>query len=102
MAQAIYVVLLAMMEKKGNSILQMNFVRGAGVGLVALALCIVMGPANSASAADGLDKLAAGTKVGKKIPHPLKTTDQHGKTVDFSSLTGRKGLILLFTRSLDW
>ena len=101
MAQAIYVVLLAMMEK-GNAILQMNFVRGAGVGLVALALCIVMGPVNSASAADGLDKLAVGTKVGEKIPHPLKTTDQHGKTVDFSSVTGGKGLILLFTRSLDW
>ena len=58
--------------------------------------------AGPAAAATALDKLDRGPKVGASIPHPLTANDHNGKAQEFSSLTGTRGLILLFTRSLDW
>lgn len=48
---------------------------------------------------DGLDK---GPRIGAMIPLPLAAMDQLGKARDFGSLRGRRGLILLFSRSLGW
>jgi len=57
----------------------------------------------SAHAAAGeLDKLERGPKVGEAIPQPLAATDQNGAARDFASLKGERGMILLFSRSLDW
>jgi len=86
---------------KGISVLNLNFLRGPGFAL-ALTICVFLGSLNPAAAAGGLDKLEHGPKVGETIPHRLNATDQRGQTVDFSSVAGKKGLILLFTRSLDW
>jgi hypothetical protein len=36
------------------------------------------------------------------IPQPLAARDQNGKAQDFASLTGARGLVLLFARSLNW
>lgn len=42
-----------------------------------------------------------GPAVGEKIP-AFELTDQNGKTRNFESLRGPKGLLLLFHRSADW
>ncbi len=64
--------------------------------LAVLALAMLAAPAGAQ------DRLDRGPKVGAAIPHPLTATDQHGVARDFTSLSGKNGLILLFTRSLDW
>ena len=48
-------------------------------------------------AAGGYDTLDKGPKVGAAIPQPLKAADQNGTARDFASLTGKRGLILLFS-----
>ncbi len=55
-----------------------------------------------AGAADRYDTLAKGPRVGETIPHSLAASDQHDQHRDFKSLARRRGLILLFSRSLDW
>lgn len=64
--------------------------------LAVLALALLVMPAGAQ------DRLDRGPKIGMAIPHPLAARDQHGVARDFSSLAGKRGLILLFTRSLDW
>jgi len=64
--------------------------------LAILALALLAGPAGAQN------RLERGPKVGAAIPHSLAAKDQHGKARDFPALTGKRGLILLFTRSLDW
>lgn len=56
----------------------------------------------SAAASQDFDKLDRGPKVGEPIPHPLTATDQHGTRRSFLSIKGKAGLILLFSRSMDW
>lgn len=58
-----------------------------------LAFAIVFAVAN-------LPAHAAG--IGDKLPHALNVADQSGAERSFDTLKGGKGLILLFTRSLDW
>ncbi len=41
-------------------------------------------------------------KVGDTIPHDLTLTDQNGKEQSFKNLTGDKGIVLMFVRSVDW
>jgi len=53
-------------------------------------------------AAPSYDKLRSGPKVGSKIPHNLATQDQTGTKRNFRSITGKHGLILLFSRSVGW
>lgn len=48
------------------------------------------------------DTLPVGPKVGVKIPHDLKTVDQNGQHQDFKTLARKRGLLILFTRSVDW
>jgi len=42
-----------------------------------------------------------GPKVGEQIP-AFQASDQFGRQQTLSSLTGPKGLVLLFVRSADW
>ncbi len=44
---------------------------------------------------------AAGPEVGETVPS-FETVDQSGQVQDFESLTGERGLLLLFFRSADW
>jgi peroxiredoxin len=47
--------------------------------------------------------LAKGTvKVGDAIPTNLEFKDQNGKAQSFSKLTGDKGMVLVFIRSVEW
>ncbi len=58
--------------------------------------------APGASAAERHDTLAKGPRVGDRIPHSLAAADQNNKHQDFKSLARRRGLVLMFSRSLDW
>jgi hypothetical protein len=40
--------------------------------------------------------------IGKAIPHNLAVLDQTDQVRNFKALTAKKGLILLFSRSLAW
>lgn len=54
------------------------------------------------SAAQAKDQLKQGLKVGETIPQEMMVSDQSGEKYSLGSISGRSGLILLFTRSLDW
>ncbi len=60
--------------------------------------CLIVG----ASAVKADDQLDQGLKVGATIPLAMSAPDQKGDARSLKSLLGRSGLILLFTRSLDW
>jgi hypothetical protein len=59
-------------------------------------------PFSAHAAGSAFDKLDKGPKVGTAIPHSLAAEDQNGRAQDFASLKGTRGLILLFSRSLNW
>jgi len=59
-------------------------------------------PAGAAPASSKYDTLKAGPAIGAKIPHDLKTVDHRNQHQDFKSLARKKGLVILFSRSLDW
>lgn len=54
-----------------------------------------------AAAAGLVDTLAKGPAIGERIPHALDVVDHTGKKRSFASLAGKRGLILLFYRSLE-
>ena len=66
----------------------------------ALSLTFLIAAAGIANAVS--DDLLEGKKVGAQMAMSLSLADQDGKTRSLESLKGSKGLILLFTRSLDW
>jgi len=41
-------------------------------------------------------------KVGDKIPHDLSLLDQNRKKRSFEDLAGKKGIVLVFVRSVNW
>ncbi len=76
--------------------------RAVRAGVLALALMLFAAGPWAGRATWAADALERGPKVGATIPHRLNATDQNGRARDFKSLTGRRGLILIFSRSLDW
>jgi cytochrome oxidase Cu insertion factor (SCO1/SenC/PrrC family) len=63
-----------------------------------LLLALVQGPpANT----DNPDPAGLGPQVGQPLP-AFSLVDQHGLSRDLASLTGPKGLVLVFFRSADW
>lgn len=68
----------------------------AMLAMAMLAIAILSAPVSAS------DALPQGLKVGDTIPRPFAATDRNGAARDFRSLADKKGLILLFTRSLDW
>ena len=48
-----------------------------------------------------VDTSTLGPQVGTSVP-PLSGIDQFGKTQSISTLSGPKGLMLVFSRSADW
>ncbi len=54
-----------------------------------------------ATVALAADPLPTGPAVGASIP-ALEVKDLNGKTQTLASLTGPKGLMLVFFRSADW
>jgi len=51
---------------------------------------------------DAVDELTIGPKVGSALPHTLKAQDQNRQYRNFTSLAQKRGLIVMFSRSLDW
>jgi hypothetical protein len=47
------------------------------------------------------DEMRTGPEIGQKVPD-FSLTDQHGKTRAMGDLTGRDGLLLVFSRSALW
>lgn len=70
---------------------------GRGLALAAVAGALVF-QAPTPATAQGVDA----EEVGKVIPHMLEVPDQSDQIRGFESLTRTKGLILLFSRSLQW
>ena len=54
------------------------------------------------SAAHAVDMLNLGPKIGEQIPHTLDTVDQNKKAKSFNMIKGKRGLVLMFSRSFDW
>lgn len=67
-----------------------------------LLLFVLSFPLHANAAASDFDRLDKGPKIGVTIPHSLRAVDQHDQYQDFKSLARRRGLIILFSRSLDW
>ena len=59
-------------------------------------------PSSAVYAAGTVDEHRIGPKVGATVPQTLKVRDQNNQYQDFKSLARRKGLIVLFSRSLSW
>jgi len=70
--------------------------------LAALFGWMVLLTAGLAASAPPHDKLDRGPKVGQPVPIALVAPDQRGKTRNLASLAGRRGLVLIFNRSVDW
>ena len=73
--------------------------------LLGMAVCLAVlsaATAHAAPASAKYDTLKAGPAVGTKIPHDLKTVDHQNQHQDFKSLAHSRGLVILFSRSLDW
>lgn len=70
--------------------------------LLVLMLCVAAAPAIAASPSAKYDTLKAGPAVGAKIPHDLKSVDQNNQHQDFKALALARGLVILFSRSVDW
>ena len=85
------------MTVSGFSVFALSGWRRLGVVMV-----VCLWPLGAATAADPLDKLDRGPRVGTSIPHSLSALDQFGENQSFSSLRGKRGLVLLFNRSFDW
>ncbi len=49
-----------------------------------------------------VDEIKIGPKIGVALPHSLKAQDQNSQYRDFKSLARKRGLIVMFSRSLDW
>lgn len=65
-------------------------------------IALTGGSVFAASPSAQYDTLKAGPPVGAKIPHDLKTVDQNNQHQDFKALAHSRGLVVLFTRSVDW
>lgn len=48
-----------------------------------------------------VDTTKLGPQIGSTVP-PFSGTDQFGRTQDLATLSGPKGLMLVFNRSADW
>ena len=55
-----------------------------------------------ARAAGAVDERLDGPPAGTQVGALVAATDQTGAARDFGSLRGKKGLVLLFSRSFDW
>lgn len=67
---------------------------------VAAAAALLAGAAAAANPHDPRGDI--GPAVGAPIPHDLTAKDQDGQERSFKALAHRRGLVILFTKSLDW
>ena len=70
-----------------------------GVLLALLAAAATAGDARQPTPA--VDTATVGPQVGATVP-PFSGVDQFGTTQSLATLSGPKGLMLVFSRSADW
>lgn len=80
------------------SSVNVNCLAMSGALVAALA---VMTAAGQAQQPAPVDTSKLGPQVGSTVP-PVSGTDQFGKPQTLQSLSGPKGLMLVFSRSADW
>lgn len=68
--------------------------------LAAAAVATVL--ASPGAQANPYDPVKIGPAVGTTIPRDLTARDQHGQERNFKALARKRGLVILFTKSLDW
>lgn len=73
----------------------------AGLRAAALAAALAAAP-GAGLQANPHDPHGFGPAVGAPIPHDLSAKDQNGQERNFKSLARRRGLVILFAKSLDW
>jgi hypothetical protein len=49
-----------------------------------------------------VDEIDAGPKIGTNIAALISAPDQNGVSQEFKTLAKKRGLVLLFSRSLNW
>ena len=64
-------------------------------------LVLAMAQSPPSTSSTGVNPATLGPAVGQPIPG-FEAPDQDGRPRDFASLTGPKGLVLVFFRSADW
>lgn len=70
--------------------------------LAVAALLSAVGPLGHAQQpAPSVDTATVGPQVGAVVP-PVSGVDQFGKSQSLATLSGPKGLMLVFSRSADW
>ncbi len=69
-------------------------------GLVIAAAAIIV--ASPALQANPYDHVKIGPAVGTTIPCDLTARDQHEQERNIKALAHKRGLVILFTKSLDW
>jgi len=67
-----------------------------------LVLALMIAVSASATATAAQDELTIGKKIGERMALSFSAADQDGRTQNLQSLAGPDGLILLFSRSLEW
>jgi hypothetical protein len=67
----------------------------------ALVASILLATPARAQTPEVVDTSTIGPQVGATVP-PFSGVDQFGKTQNLQSLSGPKGLMLVFNRSADW
>ena len=72
------------------------------LGTLALTGALVLSAVGSAIAAEAVDELRRGPQIGFEASEILAASDQSGTPQTFRSLRGKRGLILMFSRSFDW
>ena len=91
------------MEMKDQSVRKPKIIISLAIlAGILLAAGIVSTPLQVAADTAKYDTLKAGPAVGAKISHDLKTVDHQNQHQDFKSLAHSRGLVILFSRSLDW
>lgn len=71
------------------------------VAVAALAVLATEVAGRAQAPAPVVDTTTIGPQVGATVP-PLAGTDQFGRAQTLASLSGPKGLMLVFSRSADW
>lgn len=67
--------------------------------LVVVAVLLVL---SFPAPAQTVDEIEAGPKVGTNIAGLIVAKDQNGVSQEFRTLAKKRGLVLLFSRSLNW
>lgn len=79
----------------------MNVKRLISTGALAALVTVATAVGGALQPAPAVDTSKLGPQVGATVP-PVSGVDQFGKTQSLASLSGPKGLMLVFSRSADW